>query len=404
MRILHTSDWHLGKNLDGYSRIQEQEQFLEEFVSISHKNNPHLILISGDIYDNPNPPAIAQSMFYDSIKKASNNGDTMIIIIPGNHDSAVRLSSAKSLAKESGIILVENHSEIIKTGTYGNNRIIESDKGVIKVDIRGEIAVIITIPFISESALGKSITDIDNTEEENATTYQNTLEEFIAYGAKMYEEDSINLLMAHLFTVKSELSGDERATQLGSSYIIDSKIFPENAHYIALGHIHKFQQVSGTKGKAYYSGSPIHYSKSEAKTKSKYIIQIDINDTKEVNITPIPLTIYKKIDIWQVKTYQEALEMSLEKSEENSWVYIEIEESVILTPDEISSLKKNKKDIIDIKTRKIESVIEEEVEDMKEKSEEERFSIFYEEVAGEKISEELLDVFMYFLNKEIQGE
>lgn len=68
MRILHTSDWHLGKNLEGFSRMDEQERFIEDFINIVDKNNIDMVIIAGDIYDNGNPPARAEKMFYDCIK------------------------------------------------------------------------------------------------------------------------------------------------------------------------------------------------------------------------------------------------------------------------------------------------------------------------------------------------
>lgn len=404
MKILHTSDWHLGKNLDGYSRLEEQKMFLADFVKISKEKSPNLILISGDIYDNPNPPAIAESLFYETIKKSSNNGKTMIVIIPGNHDNAMRLASAKTLAKESCVIIIENYDDIIPTGDYGKNKVISSDEGVIKVEINNEKAVIITLPFISEQDLGKSITDIDNSEEINSKSYQNKLANLIKNREKMYEDDTINLMMAHLFTVKSSPSGEERTNRLGSAYLIDSNIFPKKADYIALGHIHKMQVVEGTSRKCYYSGSPIHYNKTEAKTNTKYILEIDIDKDKNTKITEIPINIYKKIEIWKVDTYQDALKMSLEKADENSWVYIEIEDSRILTPDEISEIKNNKKDVIDIRTGKIQSD-DNDIEDISEKSESEKFSLFYEEEIGDKIPDDILEKYMYFLNKvEEDGE
>ena len=87
MRILHTGDWHLGKNLEGQSRMDEQEMFLKDFVNIVEENKIDLIIIAGDVYDSPNPPARAERMFYDTLKQLSKDGDRMTLVISGNHDS-----------------------------------------------------------------------------------------------------------------------------------------------------------------------------------------------------------------------------------------------------------------------------------------------------------------------------
>ena len=91
MRILHTADWHLGKNLEGLSRMDEQERFLEDFVHIVKDNNIDLVIIAGDVYDSSNPPARAEKMFYDTLKKISANGERMTLVISGNHDNPERL-------------------------------------------------------------------------------------------------------------------------------------------------------------------------------------------------------------------------------------------------------------------------------------------------------------------------
>ena len=75
MKILHTADWHLGKNLEGQSRLDEQQEFLNDFVKIVEDNNIDLVIIAGDIYDTSNPPARAEKLFYDTLKKLSKKGE-----------------------------------------------------------------------------------------------------------------------------------------------------------------------------------------------------------------------------------------------------------------------------------------------------------------------------------------
>lgn len=404
MKILHSADWHFGKTLDGYSRLEEQEQFVEDFVELSKKEKPHIILISGDIFDNPNPPAIAQSIFYNCIKEASNNGDTLVLVIPGNHDNALRLAAAKYLAIESGIIILEDYNEIIQTGKYGNNEILSSSEGVITVKIREEMATIAMVPFLSEVALGSNIFSIENNEEENAKKYQDKLQEIFENRAKSFSNESVNIIMAHLFTVKSELEGDERATTLGASYIIDSKIFPKTADYIALGHIHKYQEVQGTDKKAYYSGSPIHYNKTEIKTEQKCVIMAEFDDNKKATITKIPVPVYKKIEIWKTNSLEETITLSEEKKDENSFVYIEINTKEIITSKDIADIKKNKKDIIDIKINvNLEDRIFE-TQNIEEKSEKEKFEVFYQEQMGQLPDEKITSKFLKYLSQIEMGE
>ena len=87
MRIIHTADWHIGKSLDGFSRLEEQKKFLDFFVEQVERISPDIIIIAGDIFDTANPSAVAETLFYDTLSKISANTSALIVIIAGNHDS-----------------------------------------------------------------------------------------------------------------------------------------------------------------------------------------------------------------------------------------------------------------------------------------------------------------------------
>jgi len=94
MRFIHTSDWHLGKTLEGHSRIEEQEKFCEDFIKLVEEKNIDLVIIAGDIYDTYNPPAQAERLFYKTVSKLADNGRRCVFIISGNHDNPERLSAS----------------------------------------------------------------------------------------------------------------------------------------------------------------------------------------------------------------------------------------------------------------------------------------------------------------------
>ena len=145
MKILHTSDWHLGKNLEGASRIEEQEQFIEDFIHIVDKNCIDLVIISGDIYDNSNPPARAEQLFYKALKKISDNGKRMVLIIAGNHDNPERLSAVTPLTYEQGVIILGKPKSYAEIGPCGEYSIIDSGEGYLEFEMNGEKAVVIKI-------------------------------------------------------------------------------------------------------------------------------------------------------------------------------------------------------------------------------------------------------------------
>ncbi|MHC6180319.1 exonuclease SbcCD subunit D [Clostridium sp. JNZ X4-2] len=347
MRILHTSDWHLGKNLEGYSRMDEQEAFLEDFIKIVQTNHVDLIIIAGDIYDNANPPARAEKFFYDTLKKLSSNGERITLVIAGNHDNPDRLVAAGPLARDHGIIMVGTPKTVIPCGNYGKHKVVNSGEGFIEVEINGEKAVIITVPYPSEKRLNEVLYDEMEEEREKVKSYSDRIKMLFDNLSKNYREDTINIVVSHLFAMGSDEAGSERNVQLGGSFIVDGSCFPESAQYIALGHVHKPQIVPGTHGRARYSGSPIQYNKREINFKKKCFI-IDVKAGEDCRVEEVEFKVYKPIEIWKCKSIEEAMEKCEENKEKNCWVYIEVTSDRYIREDEIKFMKTTKKDILEI--------------------------------------------------------
>lgn len=390
MKILHSSDWHLGKSLEGQSRLPEQEQFLEDFIRIVEENEIDVVLISGDIYDSGNPPAKAEQMFYDTLKKISKHGERLIVVIAGNHDSPERLTAARPLAMEHGIVMAGTPKTIVPEGVYGQHQVIRSGEGFIEVEVHGERAVILLVPFPSEKRLNEFLYDTMSEEDEKQQSYNERIKELFAQLEKEFREDTINLVMAHIFASGVEETGSERSLTLGGSYLADSSVFPENAQYIALGHIHRMQTVPGTNTRARYSGSPIHFNRKEIPYEKKLLI-IEVEPKEPAKITEIPLPVYKPIEVWKCDNYAEALKKCEENSGRACWVYLEIKTDSYITEEQIKELKMWKKDILEITPiLPDQEALENELSEEREKSFHELFFDFYRRERGVEPEEELV--------------
>ena len=402
MRILHTSDWHLGKTLEQYSRLEEQEEFLEEFIEIVENNNIDLVLIAGDIYDNGNPPARAEGMFYNTLKNITSSGKTAVLVVAGNHDNPERLVAASPLAYEHGVVLLGEPKSIARQGGFGefnsenkcDFEIIESGEGYLELSIRGEKAVIITLPYPSEKRLNE-VLSVELSDEERQKSYSDRIGELFEKLSTKYREDTVNLVVSHLYAMGGEESGSERGIQLGGSLSVASAKFPEKAQYTALGHLHRPQKVPGTGGKARYSGSPIQYSKSEINySKGAYLI--DVKAGGEAEISEIKFRNYKPIEVWKCESVEEALEKCKLHSERNIWVYLEIKTKEIISTEHIKEMKNLRKDIVSIEPI-LEGMESEEAskESLKEKSMEEMFKDFFiKEKGGLEPSTEIMELFL----------
>lgn len=398
MRFLHTADWHLGKNLERYSRLDEQEKFLEDFLSLVEEKKIDVVLIAGDVYDSVNPPARAERLFYDTLKKISANGERLIVIIAGNHDNPERLVAAGPLAMEHGIIMIGTPKTIIPAGEYGKHRVVQSGEGFIEIEINREKAVILTVPYPSEKRLDEILYKEMETEKEKLLSYTQRIQILFQQLSKKFRDDTINLVMSHLFAMGSEEAGSERSIQLGGSYIVSKECFPKKAQYVALGHIHKPQIVPGTNGYVRYAGSPIHYNKSEI-TYEKKCIMIDVKAGEKAKIEEIPLKIYKPIEIWQCKSIEEAIEKCKGQQGKEVYVYLEIETDRFVREDEMKVMRSYVPDILEVVPILLKETKEEKVK-IKEKDFLQLFREFYKKEYGVKVQEETENMLLDILKEE----
>ncbi len=399
MRILHTSDWHLGKSLEGFSRMDEQEAFLNDFIEIVKEENVDMVIIAGDIYDSANPPSRAEKMFYDTLKKLSSNGERITLVIAGNHDNPERLVAAGPLARDHGIIMLGTPKSIADTGEYGTHKVVDSGEGFVEVEINGERAVILTVPYPSEKRLNEVLYDAMDEEEQKVKTYSERIKTLFDTLSKKYRDDTINIAVSHLFAMGSEEAGSERNVQLGGSFIVDGGCFPENAQYVALGHIHKPQLVPGTNKRARYAGSPIHYSKKEINFNKKAFI-VDVKAKEECTVKEIDFKVYKPIEVWKCENIEQAIDMCEENKDKDCWVYLEINTDRYLREDEIKMMKSAKKDILEISpVIKGENIEEIDLNSFSEKSFEEIFKDFYIKERQVEPQQELIDLLIGILSE-----
>lgn len=351
MKILHTSDWHLGKTLEGFSRLEEQEQFLNELVDIVETHAIDLVLIAGDIYDSANPPAPAETLFYQTLKRLAQD-QRAILVIAGNHDNPQRLMAASPLAHEHGVILMGMPKTIAATGNYSGFEVTEADEGYLKMKIRDEEAVVICLPYPSEKRLNEMLPGQED-EARAKKAYSDRVGEIFQVLSDHYTSNTINLAVSHIYVNGGLESDSERRIQLGGGLAVDAAVLPP-AQYVALGHLHRPQRVNGAAVPAYYSGSPLQYSQSEVGY-SKAVYIITVQPGQEANIEEVFLRNYKPIEVWDCDSIASAIDRCRQEESASSWVYINIKTDRVLTQTEIKEMKSLREDIVQIRPVFIES-------------------------------------------------
>ena len=400
MRILHTADWHLGKALDGRSRLAEQARFLDDFVELVERERVDLVLIAGDVYDSVNPPAQAEQLFYDALKRMSGGGERLSLVIAGNHDNPDRLTAAGPLAKEHGILMAGLPKTIIPAGDYGRHKVVNCGEGFVEISIRGERAIILTVPYPSERRLNEVLYPEMAPDEERLQSYNERLRALFSELAENFREDTINLMVAHLFATGAEPGGSERGAQLGGTYLVSASCFPVAAQYIALGHIHRAQIVGGTQNRARYAGAPLPYHKDEAGQAGKKCFLIDVHAGTPAQVSEIPFKIYKPIERLRFACVEDALLYCAEHSGRASYLYLEIETPDYIREEDVRKMRALKEDILEITPIHTGEAPEESAVPMKDRDFESLFRDFFYQKNGTTPDDALVSLILDIAGRE----
>ena len=180
MKILHTADWHLGKLLEGRSRLEEQKIVMEQLVAMADERQADMVCVAGDIFDNGHPSAGAEALLYQTLKDLSNGGERLVVLIAGNHDQPSRLEAVIPLVREHGILIYGTPRSKIESGQYGKFQIESLDEGVFSFEKGGEQAVVACVPYASERTLNEVLYRDQEEDQERAVTYAQKMQELFA--------------------------------------------------------------------------------------------------------------------------------------------------------------------------------------------------------------------------------
>lgn len=290
MRILHTADWHLGKKLDSFSRLEEQILVMNEIVEIANEQQVDLVLIAGDLFDNFNPSVEAVELFYKTLKRLSDNGKRPVIAISGNHDSPSLIDAPDPLARECGIILIGYPNAKVQEFEVTGFQLIKSVEGMIELKLNSfdfPIRILHTA-YANETRLKQYLGEKkeDALNEILAANWKNNADEYC-------DESGINLLMAHLYMNKKgeeilEEPEGEKPIKIGNADLVFSEAIPSQIQYTALGHLHGFRNIGTEEKPVVYSSSPLCYSFSEA-GQTKYVSIVDAQPNQKVAYNKIEL-------------------------------------------------------------------------------------------------------------------
>lgn len=253
LRLVHTSDWHLGHALHGVARDHEHARFLAWLEEVLVEERPHALLITGDVFDTATPSAAAERALFDFLARARAADPTLVIIIlGGNHDSAPRLEAPASLLRALGV-------HVVASLRRRPGQPLDLERLVVPLRVGGEVAAwLAVVPFLRPADLPPA-----HVAQDPLAAVRAVYDEVLAHARARRAPGQALLATGHLTLTGAEPSTESERPVLGGLTALTDDLFAPDLAYVALGHLHRAQAVGGREG-VRYAGSPIPLSMTEA--------------------------------------------------------------------------------------------------------------------------------------------
>lgn len=287
MKILHSADWHLGKSLFGRRRDAEFEQFLAWLLQVINREKIDVLLVAGDIFDNPTPSVRVQTMYYDFLAQVARSHCRHVVVIGGNHDSANFLEAPQALLSVLNVHVV---------GQVTNS---PADEVLLLKDADGVPELLVAaVPFLRDKDV-RQISEDESVADKESNLLAGIRAHYATVGAATIEQSKANkgipiIGMGHLFTAGGRTIMDDgvRDLYVGSLAYVTPSIFPSEWCYVALGHLHIAQTVGGCET-VRYSGSPIPMGFGEAAQQKSVCI---VNLTESVTVRLLEVPVFQRLE------------------------------------------------------------------------------------------------------------
>tara|TARA_R110000868_G_scaffold242548_1_gene498081 strand:- start:53306 stop:54580 length:1275 start_codon:yes stop_codon:yes gene_type:complete len=275
VRILHTSDWHLGKKLFKVSRLEEQGLFLNWLENILVKQDIDALIMAGDVFDTPHPPHDALELYYSFLSRISKLGKS-IFIIAGNHDSGRFLQAPQSFLKLQNVHVV---------GRFPNGIDFRPQDHVFTLTSKGKNWHIHLLPFFRSHEVLEYVQNqklvsaqefprvmLENPEQLIEAGVVDVLQKFIKSEPESKNDQHQRILVAHHLFGGFRLAGSEQSVSISGLDGLPTGLWGLPYHDLTLGHIHQKQELRKTQPRAIYPGSPIRFRFNEARDKKISIL------------------------------------------------------------------------------------------------------------------------------------
>lgn len=308
MRLLHTSDWHVGKQIRGRSRADEHRAVLAEIAGVAEAEAVDLVLVAGDLFETAAPTPEAETIVYEALLALADTG-AHVVAVAGNHDNAQRIEAVAPFASLGKIHLLGGVAR-------------PSGGGVVRLtSAAGEEAQVALVPFVSQRGILRADDLMGLDPDQRSPHYADRLARIIARLCAGFSGDTVNLVVAHAFVAGGVLGGGERSAHTIFDYSVPGTVFPVESQYVALGHLHRAQDMPGACPTR-YCGSPLRLDFGEDDGACSVTV-VDVAPGLPATVREVPLSSGRRL-----RTLRGTLEELRAQvgGHEGAWLRIEVHE------------------------------------------------------------------------------
>lgn len=294
MKILHTSDWHIGRTLYGRKRYEEFDSFLTWLAETIQQNEIDALLVAGDVFDTSAPSNRAQELYYRFLCRVAASSCRHVVVIAGNHDSPSFLNAPRELLKALNVHVVGSSSESL-----------EDEVLVLRSELNAPELIVCAVPYLRDRDIrvAEAGESVEDKERKLLAGIRSHYAEVASFAEQKREELGVDIpivAMGHLFTAGGQtVDGDGvRELYVGSLAHVTAGIFPASFDYLALGHLHVPQKVNGLET-IRYSGSPLPMGFGEAKQQKSVCLVVfnhEEGQGKPPSVQLIDVPVFQKLE------------------------------------------------------------------------------------------------------------
>jgi exonuclease SbcD len=275
VKLLHTSDWHVGKAMRGQSRADEHEAVLTEITQVAADEAVDLVLVTGDLFETAAPSPESEAIVYRHLLGLAGTG-AKVVVIAGNHDNPRRLAAVTPLLALGQVSLLAEPARA-------------AEGGVLRFETTaGQPVNLALLPFVSQRGIVRADDLMGGQAVDHSATYAERLRRLVEHLTDGLDGgDAVNLLAAHAMVSGGALGGGERSAHTIFQYELPGSAFPAGLHYVALGHLHRTQEVPAASP-CWYAGSPLQLDFGEESDR-KNVLVVEAEPGSPAAVRPVPL-------------------------------------------------------------------------------------------------------------------